>query len=74
MLVSFLNHTGRAKLDTGKPCAGVGEFAKYVKLLATTSKSKGPPGVKSLWIGLEKLHYLVTAFEAFTLSKNLCVF
>jgi hypothetical protein len=71
VLVTFLNHSGRAKLDPHKPCNGIGEFAKYAKLLATTSKSKGPPGVKSLWIGLEKLHFLIKAFEAFTLSKNL---
>ena len=73
VLATFLNHTGRAKIDPCKPCPGVGEFAKYVKLLATASKSKGPPGVKSLWIGLEKLYFLAKAFEAITLSKNLCV-
>lgn len=66
VLATFLNHMGRAKLDPGKPCAGIGEFAKYVKLLATTSRSKGPPGVRSLWTGVEKLHFLVKAFEAFT--------
>lgn len=66
VLTTFLNHIGRAKVDADKPCTGIGEFAKYVKLLATVSKSKRPTGVKSLWVGLEKLHFLVRAFEAFT--------
>lgn len=66
VLVTFLNHMGRTKINPDKPCAGIGEFARYVRLLATTSKSKSPPGVKSLWVGLEKLQLLIKAFEAFT--------
>lgn len=66
VLATFLSRMGKARIDPEKPCAGIGEFAKYVKVLATSSKSKAPPGVKVLWVGLEKLAFLVKAFEAFT--------
>lgn len=41
-------------------------FAKMLKLIATTSKSKNPPGVRSLWTGLSRLTLLVKAYETFT--------
>lgn len=66
ILATFLNNQGRAKVDPSQPCNGIADFTRYIKALATTSKSNRPPGVKSLWIGIEKLYLIIKAFEAFT--------
>ena len=66
ILATFLNATKGAKIDLQQPCPHIGQFAHYIKTLATASKAKRPPGVKSLWIGLQKLQILTEAFEAFT--------
>lgn len=66
VLATILNHWGRASIDTSKPCTGIKQFSKYLGMLATTAKSKKPPGVKSLWVGLAQLKLLISAFDAFT--------
>jgi hypothetical protein len=66
VLATILNHWGRANIDLKKPCPGIKQFSKYLSMLATTAKSKKPPGVKALWVGLAQLRLLVSAFDAFT--------
>lgn len=66
ILATILNHWGRANIDTSKPCPGIKQFSKYLCMLATTARSKKPPGVKALWIGLAQLRLLISAFNAFT--------
>jgi Transposase DDE domain len=67
ILATYLNHLGRTKIDISL-VPNIGQFAQYIKELATKAKSKKdrPPGVKALWIGVEKLQFLVSTFDAFT--------
>lgn len=66
ILALFLNKNRGTQLDINAPCPDVKTFVALLKLVATTSKSKRPPGVKAIWVGLAKLHLLFQAYEAFT--------
>lgn len=66
ILATFLNTKKGAKIDLKQPCPDIGQFAQYIKRLVTAARTKRPPGVKSLWTGLQKLQILREAFEAFT--------
>jgi hypothetical protein len=65
VLALFLNKNRKTTLNPKAPCPNVKHFVELLKLLATTSKSKRPPGVKAIWIGLAKLTLLIQAYEAF---------
>jgi len=65
VLALFLNKNRGANLDIEASCPNVKQFVQLLKLLATTSKSKKPPGVRAIWIGLAKLTLLIQAYEAF---------
>lgn len=65
VLVLFLNKNRGTKLNPNMPSPNVKQFVELLKILATTSKSKRPPGVKAIWIGLAKLNLLIQAYEAF---------
>lgn len=66
VLALFLNKNRKTKLAPNATNPKVKQFVELLKLLATTSKSKRPPGVKAIWIGLAKLNLLIQAYEAFT--------
>lgn len=65
VLALFLNKNRSTNLDSEAACPNVKQFTELLKLLATTSKSKKPPGVRAIWIGLAKLTLLIQAYEAF---------
>lgn len=65
VLALFLNKNRKTRLNPNEQSPNVQQFVELLKLLATTSKSKRPPGVKALWIGLAKLTLLIQAYEAF---------
>ena len=66
ILLTFLTKNKRLVFKANKENPTIKEFSQLLKMLATSSKSKNPPGVKALWIGLSKLNLLIQAFEAFT--------
>jgi len=66
ILVTFLLKKKRLKVKPTTPCSNIKQFAEMVKLLITTSKSNRPPGVKSLWMGITKLNFLVEIYDTFT--------
>lgn len=65
VIALFLNKNRKTILNPNAPSPNVKQFVELLKLLATTSKSKRPPGVKAIWIGLAKLTLLIQAYEAF---------
>jgi hypothetical protein len=62
----FLNKNRKTDFDHAPDRPTVRQFVKMLKLIATTSRSKSPPGVRAIWVGLTKLALLVKAYETFT--------
>lgn len=62
----FLNKNRKTDFSPNPDVPTVKRFVEMLKLIATTSKSKKPPGVRAIWAGLTKLTLIIQAYETFT--------
>lgn len=64
--VLFVNKKQKTDFNPNPERPTVKTFVEVLKLLATTSKSKNPPGMKAIWIGFSKLTFLLEVYDIFT--------
>lgn len=62
----FLNKNQNTSFEPEPDITSVQQFVKMLKAIATTSKSKYPPGVRAIWTGLSKLNLIIKVYETFT--------